>query len=86
MVVHFCDVPAGPLDPENPLTRHLIDLIVLFNASRSRQIATRCRRVANSLKAAGRRYTRFAPFGFAWEERGGFTFLVPEPIEQRLCI
>src|SRR5262249_49324596 len=26
VVVHFCDVPAGPLDPENPLTRHLIDL------------------------------------------------------------
>ena len=42
----------------------MIDFLVLFNGSESRRIATRCRRVANSLKAAGRRYTRFAPFGF----------------------
>ena len=86
VVVHLCDVPIGPLAPESTPFRLVIDFLVLFNGSESRRIATRCRRVANSLKAAGRRYTRFAPFGFEWAERGGFTFLVPEPIEQRLCI
>jgi DNA invertase Pin-like site-specific DNA recombinase len=86
VVVHFCDVPAGPLDPDNPLTRHLIDLIVLFNASRSRRIATRCRAVSDRLKAEGRRNSRFAPFGFKWERRGRHSFQVPEPNEQRLCI
>jgi DNA invertase Pin-like site-specific DNA recombinase len=86
VVVHFCDVPAGPLDPEDPLTRHLIDLLVLFNASRSRRIATRCRAVSDRLKAEGRRNSRFAPFGFKWERRGQFWFLAPEPNEQPLCI
>jgi DNA invertase Pin-like site-specific DNA recombinase len=86
VVVHFCDVPAGPLDPENPLTRHLIDLIVLFNASRSRRIATRCRAVSDRLKAEGRRNSRFAPFGFKWERRGRHFFQVADPDEQRLCI
>jgi hypothetical protein len=41
--------------------------------------------VSHALKAEGRRYTRYAPYGFTWEKRGGFTFLVPEPGEQRIC-
>src|SRR5262249_14878996 len=86
VVVHFCDVPAGPLDPENPLTRHLIDLLVLFNASRSRRIATRCRAVSDRLKAAGRRNSRYAAYGSRWEKRGGLSYLVPDPDEERLCI
>jgi hypothetical protein len=86
VVVHLCDVPIGPLDPESTPFRLVIDVLVLFNGSESRRIATRCRQVADSLRAEGRRYTRFAPFGFKWEERGRFTVLVPEPIEQRLCI
>jgi DNA invertase Pin-like site-specific DNA recombinase len=86
VVVHFCDVPAGPLDPENPLTRHLIDLIALFNASRSRRIATRCRAVSDRLKAEGRRNSRYAPYGSRWERRGGLSYQVPDPDEERLCI
>jgi DNA invertase Pin-like site-specific DNA recombinase len=86
VVVHFCDVPAGPLDPENPLTRRLIDVIVLFNASRSRGTATRCRAVSDRLKAEGRRNSRHAPYGFKWERRGQHFFQVADPAEQRLCI
>jgi DNA invertase Pin-like site-specific DNA recombinase len=86
VAVHLCDVPIGPLDPESTPVRLVIDFLVSFNGSESRRIATRCRQVADSLKAEGRRYTRFAPFGFRWEKRGRYTVLVPEPIEQRLCI
>jgi DNA invertase Pin-like site-specific DNA recombinase len=86
VVLHLCDVPAGPLDPEDPLTRHLIDLLVLFNASRSRRIAARCRAVSDRLKAEGRRNSRYAPYGFKWERRGGLSYQVPDPDEQRLCI
>jgi hypothetical protein len=86
VVVHFCDVPAGPLDPENPLTRRLIDVIVLFNASRSRGIATRCGAVADRLKAEGRRNSRYAPYGSRWERRGELSYQVPDPYEERLCI
>jgi DNA invertase Pin-like site-specific DNA recombinase len=86
VVVHFCDVPAGPLDPENPLTRHLIDLIVLFNASRSRGIATRCRAASDRLKAEGRRNSRYAPYGSRWERRGDLSYQVPDPDEEHLCI
>jgi DNA invertase Pin-like site-specific DNA recombinase len=86
VVVHFCDVPAGPLDPEDPLTRHMIDLIVLLNASRSRRIAARCRAVSDRLKAQGRRNSRHAPYGSRWERRGGLSYQVPDPYEERLCI
>jgi DNA invertase Pin-like site-specific DNA recombinase len=86
VVRHLCDVPAGPLDPEDPLTRHLIDLLVLFNASRSRRIAARCRAVSDRLKAEGRRNSRYAPYGSRWEKRGGLSYQVPDPDEQRLCI
>jgi DNA invertase Pin-like site-specific DNA recombinase len=83
VVRHLCDVPAGPLDPEDPLTRHLIDLLVLFNASRSRTIAARCRAVSDRLKAEGRRNSRFAPYGFRWEECGGLSYQVPDPARRR---
>ncbi len=86
VVVHLCDLRVGPLDPESVAYRHLIELLLLFNSSRSRRIAARCRQVSDSLKAEGRRNTRFAPFGFRWEKRGQFTFLAPEPNEQRICI
>jgi DNA invertase Pin-like site-specific DNA recombinase len=86
VVVHLCDVPVGPLDPEDDLCRCAIDLLVLLYASVSRRIATRCKAVSGSLRAEGRRNTRFAPYGFKWEKRGQYTFLVPEPNEQRLCI
>jgi hypothetical protein len=46
VVVHLCDVPAGPLDPEDALTRPLIDMLVLFTASQRRRIATRCETVS----------------------------------------
>ena len=52
----------------------------------SRRVATRCKAVSRSLRAEGRRNTRFAPYGFKWERRGQFWFLAPEPNEQRLCI
>ena len=86
VVVHLCDVPVGPLDPEKTLCRLVIDFLVLWNASTSRRISQRCREVSYALKVQGRRNTRFAPFGFKWEKRGQFRFLAPEPNEQLLCI
>jgi DNA invertase Pin-like site-specific DNA recombinase len=86
VVVHLCDIPVGPLDPESAVCRHVIDILVRFSGSRSRGISQRCREVSYDLKAQGRRNTRFARYGFDWERRGEFWFLAPEPDEQRLCI
>ena len=86
VTVHLCDLPVGPLDPDSVVTRHVIDLLVLFNASKSRRIGTRCKVVSNRLQAEGRRNTRFAPYGSRWERRGRLSVLVPEPDEQVLCI
>jgi hypothetical protein len=36
VVVHLCDLPVGPFDPESPLYRHAIDLINRFNDSTRR--------------------------------------------------
>ncbi len=86
VVVHLCDIPVGPLDPEVAVCRHVIDLFVLLSRSRSRRISQRCREVSYELKVQGRRNTRFPPYGFRWEKRGEFWFLAPEPNEQVLCI
>jgi DNA invertase Pin-like site-specific DNA recombinase len=86
VVVHLCDIPVGPLDPESTVVRLLIDVLVSLSGSSSRRISQRCREVSCDLKVQGRRNTRFAPFGFRWEKRGEFWFLAPEPNEQRLCI
>lgn len=86
VVVHLLDVPAVPLDPENTLFRRLIDLLVLFNDSRTRMVATRSKTVAYDLKAESKRTSRFAPYGFKWENRGRFTYMVTNPNEQQICI
>ena len=86
VTAHLCDLPVGPLDPDSAVTRHVIDLLVLFNASKSRRIGTRCKVVSDRLEAEGRRNTRFAPFGSRWERRGRLSVLVPEPNEEVLCI
>jgi DNA invertase Pin-like site-specific DNA recombinase len=86
VVVHLCDIPVGPFDPESTVYRIVLDFLALFSESRSRRTAARCRRVFGSLKAEGRRNTRFAPFGFKWEKRGRYSYLVPELNEQQLCV
>ena len=86
VVVHLCDFPGGPLDPESAVYRRVIDVLVRLSASRSRRDSMSCKEVSDSLKAEGRKNTRFARFGFRWEKRGEFWFLAPEPNEQVLCI
>ncbi len=86
VVVHLCDLPVGPMDPQSPAYRHVIDLLVMLSDSRSRRSSQRCREVSYDLKVQGRRNTRFAPYGSRWEERGESWFLAPEPNEQVLCI
>jgi DNA invertase Pin-like site-specific DNA recombinase len=86
VVVHLCDLPVGPLEPEDRACRSVLDLLAMFGETRSRVAAARCREVFDSLKAQGRRNTRFAPYGFRWEKRGQYWFLAPESNEQVLCI
>jgi putative DNA-invertase from lambdoid prophage Rac len=85
VTVHLCDLPVMPLDPENTLCRQVIDMLVSFTSSRRRRISTRSKDACYYLKADGRRYARYAPYGFKWEERGRITFMVPDPEEQRIC-
>jgi DNA invertase Pin-like site-specific DNA recombinase len=87
IILHLCDLPAGSdtLDPSNPLSRRLVHLLCAF-ADRERQmLGERTRESFAQLKAEGRRRSRFAPFGFRWERRGGKTYMVPNPEEQELC-
>jgi putative DNA-invertase from lambdoid prophage Rac len=85
VTVHLCDLSVT-LDPQEPSSRLLIDILVSFTESRRRRISTRSKDACYYLKADGRRYARYAPYGFKWEERGRISFMVPDPDEQRICL
>ncbi len=86
VVLHLCDLPVGPLDPDDPLSHHLIDFLVLYYGYKRGRIVTRSRDVSRDLEAQGRRNARYARYGFRWEKRGRLTFEVPDPDEQRICL
>lgn len=86
VIVHLCDSPVGPLDPESAPARLAIGLLAVFSGSVRRRASTRCRQVSDSLKSQGRRNTRFAPYGSRWERRGRLTVMASEPAEESLCL
>jgi DNA invertase Pin-like site-specific DNA recombinase len=83
VVVHLCDVP-GVLDPRDPYIRVLIKMLVSFTEYERRMIGLQTGQALNSLKAEGRRYSRFAPYGFEFQRRGKKTVMVPKPREQEI--
>jgi DNA invertase Pin-like site-specific DNA recombinase len=85
VTVHFCDLGGVSLDPVNPSCRAMVNLIHNFAERQRRMLSVRAHSALAMKKAAGQRYTRIAPYGFAWKRRGKKTIMVPAPREQRIC-
>ena len=86
VVLHLCNVPQCPLDPENAFSRLMIQFILTFAGQKRHSLSIQNRQALARLKAEGRRCSRHAPYGFRWEKRGQHSYQVPEPGEQQLCI
>ena len=70
VVSHLCDMPLTVLDPEHRNCDVFIKLIVKFAEHERRMIGQRTSQGLAVVKSEGRRYSRNAPIGFAWEQRG----------------
>jgi DNA invertase Pin-like site-specific DNA recombinase len=74
--------PACYLDADSPHARKLAEMLVELAEAANRAIGARRLEGHQRAKAEGRRRSRFAPFGFAFVDRNGKSFLAPEPSEQ----
>jgi DNA invertase Pin-like site-specific DNA recombinase len=85
VVTHLCDMPMSVLDPGHRHCEVLIKLIVKLAEHERRMIGQRTSQGLAVVKSEGRRYSRNAPFGFAWERRGKSTVMVAAPKEREIC-
>ena len=83
--VHLCDMPMTVVDPNDPHCGALIKILVTFAQAERNIIGRRTARTLTSLKAEGKRYSRFAPYGFQYQRQGKNTFMVPAPRERQIC-
>ncbi len=83
VIIHVLD-QGYVLDPSTSHARALARLVVSFADSESRMAAQRTRKALAETKAAGRRHTRIAPFGYKWQRRGKQTIMVAVEREQEI--
>ncbi len=86
VVAHLADMPGGVLDPGDPSCKLTVNVLLSAAKQERRSLGMRTRQALANLKAEGRRYCRFAPFGFKWQRQGKKTVMVPDAREQKICI
>ena len=67
--MHFCDMPGGIFDPDNPMSELLIGILIIFANYERRLISVRTREGLQARKLRGEKYNRWAEYGWRWEKR-----------------
>jgi DNA invertase Pin-like site-specific DNA recombinase len=83
VTLHLLDLGCS-LSSTNPQANTLVKLITALAKCGRGMNAQKTRTALQRRKAEGKRFTRIAPYGFAWRRRGKQTVMVHAPGEQRV--
>jgi DNA invertase Pin-like site-specific DNA recombinase len=83
VVLHVLDMDCV-IDHANPHAESLVKFIVAVSKLGRQMIAKRTKQALAGRKAEGRRFARFAPWGFKWQRCGRMTVMVPVEREQEI--